>query len=334
MLMLRRNQRATRVGLVFLVIFVFFVFVVGNGEFLLSLVGLKICNLRLLASQLAFRDTRKGHFDTRVADDLAKKVKVLCFITTMPSYVERALAVNATWAKRCTRYLFVTTQPLPDFAESEMHIVNVPEGRYHLTAKTFASLDHLYRHYVNDFDWFVKADDDVYIVMENLRLLLSHLSPDDPVYVGHHYQVNVHNGYMSGGASYVMSRQALKQLGSRGLPSTGGICRPQEPDEDVEVGKCLELVGVPPYRTVDTYGKESFHSESVQDTIFGPQGAPYDFHKKLAGIDCCSQLTTTFHYVSPEQMYSLEILLYRISVFGRRPDDDTLRKRESDNDNE
>ena len=38
-------------------------------------------------------------------------------------------------------------------------------------------------------------------------------------------RVNIHNGYMSGGASYVLSRQALRIMGRDGLPQNGGICK-------------------------------------------------------------------------------------------------------------
>lgn len=326
-LMLRRQQRTVvRSVVVVIAVFLFAIVFLEYSSLMGRLFGDR-CDLDLVASQLnSDDDIHQGHFDTSVADDLARKVKVLCLIMTIPRYVQRAVAVNATWAKRCTRYLFVTSDPIPGFKSSEMLRVQVPEGRGHLTQKTFATLHHLYRHHLDDFDWFVKADDDVYIVMENLRFLLSQHSPHDPVYLGQHYRVNVHNGYMSGGAGYVLSRQALKQLGRRGLPSTGGICRPREPDEDVEVGRCLQAVGVAPFRTVDRHGRETFHGESVHDTVFVPEGSPYPLHAKSAGIGCCSQLTITFHYVSPEQMYLLDILLYRISVFGRHADDATLQK--------
>ena len=46
----------------------------------------------------------------------------------------------------------------------------------------------------------------------------------------------------------------------------------------------------------------------------------------MQGPDCCSQLTITFHYVTPQLIYTLEMLLYHIDVFGRHPDDVTLRR--------
>ena len=64
----------------------------------------------------------------------------------------------------------------------------MPEGRNHLTAKTFAALNHLYHMEVDNYDWFLKADDDAYVIMENLRLLLSQFPKDRPVYLGHHFR--------------------------------------------------------------------------------------------------------------------------------------------------
>ena len=35
-----------------------------------------------------------------------------------------------------------------------------------------------------DYDWVLKADTDSYIIMENLRDLLSHYNSDDPLFAG------------------------------------------------------------------------------------------------------------------------------------------------------
>ncbi|XP_070206365.1 glycoprotein-N-acetylgalactosamine 3-beta-galactosyltransferase 1-like isoform X2 [Littorina saxatilis] len=268
------------------------------------------------------------HVNTEVADELASKIRILCFVTTTAVYQERALAINATWLKRCTRHLFVTSLPLPIFHPNNvLHLSEIPDGKRHLTAKTFAALQYLYLHELNTYDWFVKADDDVFLIVENLRLMLSKLSPDDPVYLGHHFRLYAHNGYMSGGASYVLSRGALRIMGKQGLPQNGGKCKPEEPDEDVEVGRCLEAVGVLPYSSVDTLGRETFHPWTLPNTLFSARPNKYDLHDKLAGPDCCSQLTISFHYIKPPTMYTLEMMLYHIDVYGRHPDDVTLRRK-------
>ena len=67
-------------------------------------------------------------------------------------------------------------------------------GREHLTAKTMHAFDYAYRQHLNEFDWFIKADDDTYLIVENLRYMLSAQSPQEPVYFGHHFKTIVNQG--------------------------------------------------------------------------------------------------------------------------------------------
>lgn len=78
--------------------------------------------------------------------------------------------------------------------------VDVEEGRNHLTAKTMHAFKHMYDNHFDEADWFMKADDDTFAIMENLRYFLSDKNPSDPVYYGHHFNVIVKpQGYYSGG---------------------------------------------------------------------------------------------------------------------------------------
>lgn len=49
--------------------------------------------------------------------------------------------------------------------------LKVNEGRDALWSKTRAAFLYVYKHHLNDAEWFVKADDDTYIVMENMRFV-------------------------------------------------------------------------------------------------------------------------------------------------------------------
>ena len=52
----------------------------------------------------------------------------------------------------------------------------------------------------------MKADDDTYVILENLRFLLSDYNSSDPIWFGCEFKVLVKEGYMSGGAGYVLSK--------------------------------------------------------------------------------------------------------------------------------
>ena len=66
----------------------------------------------------------------------------------------------------------------------------------------------------DEADWFLKTDDDTYIIVENLRHLLKDKNSSDPVYFGHKLRIDsVQQGIFSGGAGYVLSKEALRRSG-------------------------------------------------------------------------------------------------------------------------
>lgn len=93
-----------------------------------------------------------------VAKQLQEKVKVLCWIMTKPgNHKTKARHVMKTWGKRCNKLLFMSSK-----YDEELNSIalNVSEGRNHLWEKTKAAFQYVYKNYLDEYDWFVKADDD------------------------------------------------------------------------------------------------------------------------------------------------------------------------------
>ena len=62
--------------------------------------------------------------------------------------------------------------------------MDIRDARQTLTEKSVFANTYMYDHHLNDFDWFLKADDDTYMVMENLKFMLSHFNTSVPGYIG------------------------------------------------------------------------------------------------------------------------------------------------------
>jgi len=106
-----------------------------------------------------------------LASELRQQVRVLCWVMTSPETISsRAQHIKATWGSRCNVLLFMSSE-----ADTQLPAIGLPvtEGHDNLWGKTRAAFSYIHRHHRNDADWFLKADDDTYIIVENLRLLLA-----------------------------------------------------------------------------------------------------------------------------------------------------------------
>lgn len=222
---------------------------------LISLLFIKYLQFDELLQQTTKPNFEFSHQPTHVTVKIHDQVRILCWVLTYPhNHQTKAKAVKETWGKRCNKLVFISTSLDNDL---DVLLVNVTEDRIHLWGKTKQGIQQVYEKYGNDYDWFLKADDDTWIFMENLRNFLYAYSPDMPIYFGCKFKPYVPQGYMSG-SGYVLSREAVRRLNEEALINAQMCRNGTEGTEDVEIGRCLYNVGVLAGDSRDSIGRSRF----------------------------------------------------------------------------
>ena len=99
----------------------------------------------------------------------------------------QAIHVKNTWGGHCDKLIFMSTEEDRELGAVKLQ---VEEGRKGLWDKTKQGFKYVYDNHFEEFEWFLKADDDTFVIVENLKYLLSNYSTNDPIHIhfGHHYK--------------------------------------------------------------------------------------------------------------------------------------------------
>ncbi|XP_063695660.1 glycoprotein-N-acetylgalactosamine 3-beta-galactosyltransferase 1-like [Culicoides brevitarsis] len=230
------------------------------------------------------------------------------------NFKEKAYLVKRTWGKRCNNLLFMSNMTDPNNL-IDITVLNVTESRDTLWKKTKLSFQHAYEHHLKDYDWFLKADDDTYVIMENLRYYLYQYPTELPLLFGYQFRRN----FMSGGAGYILSREAVRIFNEKALKDKEKCSQSDDGAEDAEMASCLSAFNVTFGDTRDEFLKERFFPLDL-DFLLNEEFTDKDFwyytdaqyvHNET-GLECCSNTAIAFHYESPVHMLVFEYLLYHM----------------------
>ncbi|KAH8418775.1 hypothetical protein KR222_002162 [Zaprionus bogoriensis] len=260
--------------------------------------------------------------DDSIARRLAREVRILCLVLTHPHQYEKVVrSIRQTWGRRCNKLIVFSSRRQASVPGVHTVALNISEGYNLLWGKTKAAFRHVYKHHLHEADWFFKADDDTYAIIDNMRHLLHAHSPDEAVYFGCNFVYSNKVSYMSGGAGYVLSREALRRLVEQGFRSP--VCNSQQVGtEDYEMGVCLASCGVVAGDSRDAHERHRFLALTLEHFMIpGRLGKDFWLYNFLRytlkeGLECCSNYAITIHYVVYYKMYFFDFLLYDMRPYG------------------
>lgn len=163
----------------------------------------------------------------------------------------RAAAVHGTWARRVPgRVVFYSseTSVRPPGA-ADLPLVRLPtvDDSYPPQKKSFLMLQHMWDNYGSAYEWFMRADDDVYVRPDRLAALLRSVDSRKPVFIGQAGRGNQEEfgllsleydeNFCMGGPGVIMSRETLARV----VPHIKHCLKNLfTTHEDVELGRCVQ----------------------------------------------------------------------------------------------
>ncbi|CAJ0591624.1 unnamed protein product [Cylicocyclus nassatus] len=251
-------------------------------------------------------------YTSLAARRLPKSGQVFCWVQTSITYHgTRALAINETWLPRCDHGEFFTDHQfsMENIAYSTV-FAGFPDSYLTLFYKTRYAFHYIYNYVSKDFEWYIRADDDTYVVMEHLKSYLSTLDPNKPYYLGYVLKPRLEHGYNTGGSGYVLSRKAL-QIYNDLLYNNKTLC-PNSLAEDVMMARCLANVGIFPHDTRNSLGQNRFNAFTPYDVFYATHYHPnWTYFPEKRGYDGFASDFISFHHLKPDEIRLFDILLYR-----------------------
>ncbi len=151
----------------------------------------------------------------------AAKIKIFCSVYThKKNHDERVKTVRDTWGKDCDGFLAIS-----DKTDKSLGAANIlhkgPEDWNNMWQKVRSAWSYIYENYADSYDWFVIGGDDLFVIVENLRMYLGSEEiikradgGDKPVYMGRPIKLYL-GGKKGGDASRMFNAGGAGYVGLR-----------------------------------------------------------------------------------------------------------------------
>uniref|UniRef100_T1J359 Hexosyltransferase n=1 Tax=Strigamia maritima TaxID=126957 RepID=T1J359_STRMM len=191
--------------------------------------------------------------DVVISDNDGKNLVFVGVMTAEKFLETRAVAVYETWGQTLPGKLaFFSSETSKTEADIPLVRLKGVDDSYPPQKKSFLMLKYMHDHFLEKFEWFMRADDDVYIRGDKLEEFLKSINSSRPHFIGQAgmgtkkeqglLSLEENENFCMGGPGMVLSRETLRRVVPhikyciRNLYST---------HEDVEIGRCIRrFVGI------------------------------------------------------------------------------------------
>lgn len=288
---------------------------------------------------------------------ISVRPKVLCIVLTHgKNHETRLQTILDTWGQKC--HQFIAASDLDEPLRKAIK-VNATSGYWSIWDKLMKTLQLVVQNdstpppqqqqqHQQSFDWILKADDDTYVIMENLLSFLYNITNEDthnqPLVYGRtmpwpklkvfkdqfkgwfHEEHNKGFGerfyqkfspketlvYPHGGPGYIMNYKYASTLVNAYFHSDDVV--KGRVSEDLANAVTMLYRDIRPHSTIDTFtGRERSHPESPRTMYDNPNWLPFmqeNIQHRGDGVECCSPSSISYHHVCDREMRLLHYQLY------------------------
>ncbi|KAH8405070.1 hypothetical protein KR222_010788 [Zaprionus bogoriensis] len=275
--------------------------------------------LCLLTTVLLQRDAESTNLKARL--DSTPTARIFCIISSYAyRQVSTAVHVKRTWAEHCDHFLFVSDDSHEELEPAVFQ--NLPDKWQQIRAH----LEYVYKYHFDQGDWFLYANDDNFIVVENLRFMLKSYNSQQLIYFGCKLRSATNQTYMYDRAGFVLSSATLRKFVLEALPNAT-LCS-EQPKGDAaaeELGRCLSNLHVQAGDSRDHLGLHRFLPFQLKDHMGQPLNASLEQHKnfldrsyyEVADLTVlASARAISSHIEYMPIIYNLYYLAYTVRIFG------------------
>ncbi|XP_014273128.1 chondroitin sulfate synthase 1 isoform X2 [Halyomorpha halys] len=163
----------------------------------------------------------------------------------------RAAAVHRTWGQQVPGRIefFSSYDSIPPPNDPLLPLVRLPgvDDSYPPQKKSFMMLQYMWERYGNSYEWFLRADDDVYIRPDKMETLLRSVDSKKAHFIGQAGRGNQEEfgllsleydeNFCMGGPGVIMSREVLARVAPHIRYCLKNLYTTHE---DVELGRCVQ----------------------------------------------------------------------------------------------